>query len=176
MYLQNHHTERLLIRPLKEEDKTIWESFFEPAEYLKYIVIQAHQNWSKTEKTEFWFNKQFARYKENRFGLMALTNKETNELVGQCGLLSQELDGEPVLEIGYHLLPQHQGKGYATEAAIFFKGLAFKNDYSNELVSIIDVGNFPSEKVAIRNGMTKWKTTKYWDLTVNAYRVIRPAI
>src|SRR5690349_7897266 len=105
MYLQNHHTERLLIRPLTEADKMIWEDFFEPAEYLQYITIKAHENWSKTEKTNFWFDKQFARYKENRFGLMALTLKDTHQMVGQCGLLSQELDGAPVLEIGYHLLP-----------------------------------------------------------------------
>ncbi len=170
-YVQDHYTQILLIRPLAKEDIPIWKTYFDDPEYLKYIVLPVQEGLSNLEKTEFWFNKQFARYQENRFGLMALVEKETNELVGQCGLLSQELDGEPVLEIGYHLLSQHQGKGYATEAARFFKELAFIKEYSNQLVSIIDAGNIKSEKVAIRNGMTKWKTTRYCDLSVNAYHV-----
>src|SRR5687767_1303061 len=158
MYLQNHHTERLLIRPLVKEDIVIWKTYFDDPEYLKYIILPVQEGLSNLEKTEFWFNKQFDRYKENRFGLMALIEKSSGELVGQCGLLLQELEGEPMLEIGYHLLKQYNGKGYATEAAQFFKKLAFDNNYSNAVVSMIDIGNHLSEKVAMRNGMTKWKT------------------
>jgi ribosomal-protein-alanine N-acetyltransferase len=174
MYAQNHSTERLLIRPLVKEDAIIWQQFFHHPECLQYIVLPPQPGLSNLQKTEFWIDKQLTRYKENRFGLMALINKNTNQFMGQCGLLSQGLDGEPVLEIGYHLLPQYWGNGYATEAAQFFKELAFKNEYSDQLVSIIDIGNQASEKVALRNGMEKWKTTRFWDLHVNVYRIIKP--
>jgi [ribosomal protein S5]-alanine N-acetyltransferase len=174
-YLQKHFSERLSIRPLVKEDIGIWKTYFEDPEYLKYIILPVQEGLSSYEKAEFWFNKQFARYEENRFGLMALIEKDTNQFVGQCGLLKQELEGEPVLEIGYHLLQPYQGKGYATEAAQFFKKLGFDNCYSNELVSIIDIGNLPSEKVAVRNGMTKWKTTiDYFNLRVNVFRIVKP--
>jgi ribosomal-protein-alanine N-acetyltransferase len=173
-YVQEHHTERLLIRPLTEEDIPTWESYFEDPEYLQYIMLPPQPGLSNLQKAEFWIGKQFARYKENRFGLMALVEKSSGELVGQCGLLLQELEGEPVLEIGYHLFREQNGKGYATEAAQFFKKLAFENNYSNELVSIIDVGNQLSEKVAMRNGMSKWKTSvDYLNLKVNVFRIVK---
>lgn len=174
MYLQEHHTERLIIRPLTKADIPAWTYYFNNPEHLRYIVLPPQENMTSLEKTEFWFDKQFLRYKENRFGLMALIDKNTGEFIGQCGLLTQEVDGDSVLEIGYHLLLPHWGKGYATEAAMYFKNWAFANLDNTELVSIIDVGNAASEKVAMRNGMTKWKSTvDYFNLTVNVYRVIR---
>ncbi len=169
MYLNTHITERLQIRPLTEKDTDVWEKFFHYPECIQYLPLQKDKN--PNEKAAFWIEKQLMRYKENRYGLMALVHRETNELIGQCGLLTQEVDHEPVLEIGYHLFPQHWKQGYATEAATFFKNLGFKNAYANELVSIIDVGNHASEKVATRNGMKKIKTTKFWDLQVNVFSI-----
>jgi ribosomal-protein-alanine N-acetyltransferase len=173
MYHQTYQTERLSIRLLTKEDITTWTKFFDDPIHLKHLPLPPQPGMSNYEKAEFWVEKQFARYKEDRFGLMALVNKETNEMIGMCGLLSQELDGEKVLEVGYHLLYPYWGKGYASEAAAFFKDLAFKNNYATELVSIIDEGNIPSENVAKRNGMKWWKATTYQNLSVNIYRIIK---
>lgn len=174
MYYQNHQTQRLNIRELIKEDITIWTNFFDDPIHLKHLPLPPQPGMSNYQKAEFWIEKQFARYKENRFGLMALINRETGEFMGMCGLLTQVVDDESVLEIGYHLLSPYWGKGYATEAAMYFKNWAFANLDNTELVSIIDVGNSASEKVAMRNGMTKWKSTvDYFNLTVNVYRVIR---
>jgi ribosomal-protein-alanine N-acetyltransferase len=169
MYHQNYETERLYIRLLEPADVKVWEKFFEFPECTRYLPAQPDK--TNYEKAEFWVDKQLTRYRENRFGLMALIEKTTGNFVGQCGLLTQELDGEPVVEIGYHLFPEFWGKGYATEAAVFFKNLAFKNNYAQELVSIIDVGNQASEKVAERNGMQKTKKTLFWGLDVYKYAV-----
>jgi RimJ/RimL family protein N-acetyltransferase len=169
MYHQNHQTERLLIRLLTAEDAIIWEKFFEYPECIQYLPAQPDK--TNFEKARFWMDKQLTRYKENRFGLMGLIEKTTGNFVGQCGLLTQELDGEPVLEIGYHLLPEYWGKGYATEAAVFFKTLAFKNNYARELVSIIDVGNQASQRVAARHGMKKTKNTLFWGLEVEVFSI-----
>jgi ribosomal-protein-alanine N-acetyltransferase len=172
MYHQNYETERLSIRLLILADAAVWERFFEYPECTLYLPQQVDK--TNLEKAEFWIDKQLTRYRENRFGLMALIEKETGELVGQCGLLTQEVDGEPVLEIGYHLFPEHWGKGYATEAAVFFKGMAFKNNYAEELVSIIDIGNLASKKVATRNSMTLKKTTTFWGLNVDVFSIGKP--
>ncbi len=173
MYLQEHHTDRLLIRPLTKEDIARWVNFFDDPIHLKHLPLPPQLGMSNYEKAEFWIDKQLTRYKENRYGLMALINQESKEFMGMCGLLSQELDNEPALEIGYHLLNLYWGKGYASEAASYFKEFAFKNNYATELVSIIDEGNIPSENVAKRNGMSWWKATKYQNLNVNIYRVIK---
>ena len=171
MYLQNYHTERILIRPLTETDIPVWEQFFTDPAYTQHVHLPPQPELSTYQRAEFWVNKQLARYRENRYGLMALTLPETGELIGQCGLLTQEIDGELVTEIGYHLLIPFWGKGYATEAARFFKDLAFTTENADEVVSIIDIGNTPSEKVAARNGMKFLKTSTFWEHSVNVYNI-----
>ena len=39
------------------------------------------------------------------------------EPVGDCGIVLREVEGEPEVEVGYHLARRHWGNGYATEAA-----------------------------------------------------------
>jgi ribosomal-protein-alanine N-acetyltransferase len=61
--------------------------------------------------------------------------------------------------------------GYATEAAIKCKDYAFDHKLSPTLISIISVTNLPSEKVAMKVGMTLDKTTDYKGNRVNIFRV-----
>ena len=118
-----------------------------------------------------WIDIQLSRYQNNRFGHKALINKQTNEFVGQCGLLTQEVEGEVKIEIGYHILPKYWGNGYATEAARSFRDYAFNNKISNSLISIIDVRNIASQKVATKIGMNKTKQIRYFGLDVYVYRI-----
>ena len=41
----------------------------------------------------------------------------TGEMIGDCGLTLQLIDGEMLPEIGYHIRANCQRKGYAKEAA-----------------------------------------------------------
>lgn len=50
-------------------------------------------------------------------GMNALIDKNTNEFVGQCGLLIQKIDEKDELEIDYSIMPAHRGKGNVTEEA-----------------------------------------------------------
>jgi RimJ/RimL family protein N-acetyltransferase len=91
---------------------------------------------------------------------MALIHRKTGELVGQCGLLKQTLDGRTELEIGYHIIPRFRGRGFATEAARAFKQYAFDNNLSDSIVSIIHVDNVRSQRVAEKNGMQRESKTE----------------
>ena len=53
---------------------------------------------------------------KNGLGLFVLIEKETGIRIGHAGLVKQEIDGKEEIEIGYWLLPQYWGKGYAREA------------------------------------------------------------
>ena len=163
-YQDNLISERLITRKLTKDDVDIWTTFFEDKECAHFFPTMGLPN--AKARAEYWIEKQLLRYEENRFGLQALINKQSGEFVGQCGLLLQEVDNEPVLEIGYSLLKLHWHKGYATEAATLFKNYAFETDFSNELVSIIDTKNISSQKVAAQNGMINLKQTRFWDLDV----------
>ncbi len=163
-YKDNLSSKRLTTRFLSADDVAIWTTFFEDKDCAHFFPTMGLSH--AKARAEFWIEKQLARYAENRFGLQALINKESGEFVGQCGLLLQEVDNQPVLEIGYSLLKPHWHKGYAIEAAKLFKDYAFQSNFSEELVSIINVQNTASQAVAHKNGMSNLKQTRFWDLDV----------
>jgi len=164
LYQDNLTSDRLITRKLTKDDVGIWTTFFEDKDCAHFFPTMGLPN--AKARAEYWIEKQLARYEENRFGLQALIHKQSGEFIGQCGLLLQEVDNEPVLEIGYSLLKPHWHKGYATEAATLFKDYAFETGFSNELVSIINTKNISSQKVAAQNGMTNLKQTRFWDMDV----------
>jgi RimJ/RimL family protein N-acetyltransferase len=94
-------------------------------------------------------------------------------MVGQCGLLIQEVDKINELEIGYSILPEYWNRGFATEAAQKCRDFAFTQSFSESLISIIHIENENSEKVAVKNGMNKTKRTVYKDMPVNIFRITK---
>ena len=54
------------------------------------------------------------RYRIFGFGLWAVCLKETGEMIGDCGLTMQQINGKIKPEIGYHMRKDQQRKGYAS--------------------------------------------------------------
>ena|SRR5215212_5173848 len=169
MYIQPTETDRLFIRPLTEADIEPWQEFFIDNYALPFFNFDDER--TPLAKSQYWLKRQFKRYEENKFGLMALVSKETGALVGMCGLLAQDIDGKDEVEVGYHLLPKYWGKGYATEAAQFFKKFAFDNNITERLISIIHPENYPSQNVARKNGMELEKEAVFHGERVRIYRI-----
>lgn len=108
-----------------------------------------------------------------RGGMNALIEMSSGKLIGHCGLLVQRVDNVIELEIGYSLLLPFWNKGFATEAVIKCRNVAFVRNYSPSLISIISRTNTPSARVAEKNGMTIEKETVYCDNPVNIWRISR---
>ncbi|GAB2902897.1 GNAT family N-acetyltransferase [Neomicrococcus lactis] len=72
--------------------------------------------------------------------------------IGDCGLTWQRIDGDEDLEIGYHVRPELQGQGLATEAAQASRDLAISLGH-RRLISIIHPDNIASRRVAEKVGM-----------------------
>ncbi len=89
------------------------------------------------------------------FGLWAVILKETDEMIGQCGLTMQPWKDREVLEIGYLFERTYWHRGYATEAAKACKRYAFEVLGAEEVCSIIRDTNTASQNVALRNRMTR---------------------
>ncbi|MFV0342598.1 MAG: GNAT family N-acetyltransferase [Anaerocolumna sp.] len=117
-------------------------------------VMYAYEHAFSDAEVKDWLDKQIKRYKDDGFGMWAVFLKETNELIGQCGLTMQEFNQNQVLEVGYLFQQDFWHMGYATEAAIACKEYAFEKLAANEVYSIIRDNNIPSQNVALRNGMT----------------------
>lgn len=162
-------TERLITRFLTAEDVRVWEPFFRDKEATAYFPPIDYN--SDEEKARWWIGLQLTRYREGRFGLQALIHRETKELVGQCGLLLQEVDGAPEVEIAYHILKKYWGQGYAPEAARAFLRYAFQNNLADSVTAIINVQNTRAQRVAEKIGLARGKQTQWAGIDVFVYRI-----
>ena len=167
--LHNQYSERLTFRLLQKEDYPAWLKFFKSDEATQYLALDEFP--TAEAKCDEWFEKCRYRYENKLGGLNALVDRYTNQFIGMCGLLIQEVDGKREFEIGYSILPAYWGRGYALEAASKCRDFAFENDLAEYLISIIHKENEKSVRVAIKNGMTLWKSTEFWNLPVNVYRI-----
>lgn len=146
-------TERLYLRELVPSD---FESL---CKILKdKDTMYAYEGAFNDDEVQEWLDRQIARYQKLGFGLWAVVLKETNEMIGQCGLTMQPWKESEVLEIGYLFERSYWHRGYATEAAKACKKYAFETLNATEVCSIIRDTNFASQNVAIRNGMTRVDT------------------
>ncbi|MEG0795402.1 MAG: GNAT family N-acetyltransferase [Odoribacter sp.] len=141
-------TPRLQLREMSISDMKSLSSILQDEK-----VMYAYNGAFSEEETAMWMQKQLQRYKELGFGLWAVLKKDTNEMIGQCGITMQEYNNIQVPEIGYLLAYRYWHNGYATEAAIACREYGFKTLHLNALYSIIRDTNISSQKVAIRNGM-----------------------
>jgi ribosomal-protein-alanine N-acetyltransferase len=170
-YTDQIQTQRLSTRFLQPQDYKIWMPFLMDKECTQFIPYYGIDD--PAERAKHIIEKQLERYQENRYGLQLLIDKSSNEPVGMCGLLLQDVEGEAELEVGYHLLKEHWGKGYAAEAARAFKDFGFENNQADSIVSMIDVGNTKSQQVALCNGM-KPEPAFYWmGSEINIYRMTK---
>lgn len=151
MYLLE--TERLYMRELRASDYAALCKILQDNE-----VMYAYEGAFSDAEAQAWLDKQLGNYKELGFGLWAVILKQTEEMIGQCGLTLQPYQEKQVLEVGYLFQKAFWGNGFATEAAKACKNYAFTTLNANEVFSIIRDTNIASQNVAKRNGMTRADT------------------
>lgn len=92
-----------------------------------------------------------ASYERFGFGLYLVERKADARALGLCGLLRRE--SHPDVEIGFALLPQARGNGYALEAATATMKLATESLALTRIVAITAPGNKDSIRVLERVGL-----------------------
>jgi ribosomal-protein-alanine N-acetyltransferase len=169
-YTDNLESERLITRFLTEHDKKEWVRFLGDEACIQYFPKYPH---SLEQRAIDWIDAQLERYKTDRFGLQAIIEKNSNTMLGQCGLLMQLVNGKAEIEVGYHFYRSFWGKGFAPEAAKLFMDYAFTNQLTNSIISLIHPQNIKSQRVAIKNGLKKDGKTMKFDTEFDIYRMSR---
>lgn len=141
-------TERLYLREMNQSDFKAFSKILQDEE-----TMYAYEGAFNDEEVQEWLDRQISRYHKWDFGLWAVVLKETDEMIGQCGLTMQLWKDKEVLEIGYLFQRKYWHRGYATEAAKACKKYAFEVLDANEVCSIIRDTNVASQNVAVRNNM-----------------------
>ena len=142
-------TDRLYLRQMRQDDFGSLCKMLQDED-----VMYAYEGAFSDEEAQNWLNRQFVRYEEIGFGFWAVVLKDTDEMIGQCGLTMQDCNGRQVLEVGYLFQKAYWHKGYAIEAAKACKKYAFETLNADEVFSIIRDTNIASQNVAIRNNMS----------------------
>ena len=145
-------TDRLQLRELTLDDTDKLALVLSDPQSMKFYPHPF--SW---EEVENWIKWNIENYKKYGFGLWAVIEKGSGELIGDCGITMQQVENDLFPEIGYHLRKEFRGKGYATEAALACSEFA-KSRGVKQIISYMKSDNLPSRHVAERNGMTYVKS------------------
>ena len=141
-------TKRLLLREMRPDDfQAMFQVLGDPQTMWHYPYTPDGQH------VRDWIERNINRYMKDGFGLWAVCLKETGELIGDCGLTLQNINGEILPEIGYHIRRDCHRKGYASEAAKGVRDWAFQNTDYPAVYSYCRYTNLPSIKTAESIGM-----------------------
>jgi len=152
-------TDRLELRPLALDDLDELASLLGDAEALTFWGGPLDR-----EGTRHWIERNLARYEADGFGRCAVTLLATRELVGDCGLITTVVEGQPVVELGWIVRRSQWGKGIATESAAAWRDFAFETAGLERIVSMVNAENVASRRVAEKLGMTVVREALWGDL------------
>ena len=122
-----------------------------------------------------WVERNLRRYQDDGYGLFAVTLKSSADVIGDCGIVQKNVEGEVAMEVGYHFRRDQWGHGYATEAARGCMGMAFRDFGAEKVISLIRPENMPSRRVAERNGMKIEREVIHYGLPTLVYAMRREA-
>ena len=144
--------DRFYLREYQESDYVDLSAIYQDPVNMKYFgapyddkMMRRLIDWTMTN------------YKKYGFGFWAIIDKKSGDFIGDCGLSMQNIDGEWLPEIGYHIKLKYHNMGYASEAAQLVKKYIFKNYCYNSLYGYTTEDNIASTKVMIKNGMSFFK-------------------
>ncbi|MGZ8312612.1 MAG: GNAT family N-acetyltransferase [Allosphingosinicella sp.] len=140
-------TERLVLRPPREEDLDGWAELLADEEAARYIggTMERAAAWrAMAAMTGSWALKGF--------GMFSVIDKASGAWLGRLGPWQPE--DWPGTEVGWGLVRSAWGKGYATEGSARAIDWAFDHLGWTEVIHCIDPDNKGSIRVAERLGST----------------------
>ncbi|HEX7555443.1 MAG TPA: GNAT family N-acetyltransferase [Leptolinea sp.] len=109
------------------------------------------------------------------YDLWPLIEKTTGQVIGHCGLLEKEVDGQQEIELVYVLAKAAWGKGFATEISLALRDYGFHQKGLSRLIALIEPENAASERVAVKAGMRLEKEVMRPDGAERKVYVVHPS-
>ena len=175
-------TDRLLLRPLVENDwEMALETFMDP-EVMKFVAdVGSEEALAEEMKTAI------RRGAGGRIGVWCVLQRETGEKLGTAILLPLPIEEDDTdwslvqedrypdadIEVGYILKRSAWGNGYATEACRRLVQFAFEETELNEIVAVTDPRNAASQKVLRKCGLRDEGLRRAYAEECPAFRISR---
>ena len=151
-------TERLLLRELEHDDVDALLKVLGDPDAMRYYPAPFDRN-----GVAAWIEWARGSYRENGFGLWAVVRRSDGLFIGDCGPMLQPVEDRLIPEVGYHVVPSEQNRGYATEAARACVAWVFANTRFDIVCSLVSPDNAPSRSVAakVHSAMREFMWAKY---------------
>ncbi len=161
-------TARLRLEPFNDSHYKGLRAMDNDASVMRYIsngiVKTPEETWENIRRVQ-------ARWQKYGFSWWAIKDKASGAVAGAaCLQYLANVEGAP-LEIGWRLLPEQNGKGYATEAAKAIIDFAAEQTGATYLVAVADPENAASQRVMQRLGMTYKATEQHYDVPCVVYEL-----
>jgi ribosomal-protein-alanine N-acetyltransferase len=144
-------TDRLIIRRYTLADE---EHFFRlngDAEVMKYI-----RDPKDRQECNIFLKRNLSFYEQNPLmGRWAMVEKASDAFIGSFAIIPVETTDHSrhaEIQLGYALLKDHWGRGYATESTLAGRQYAFDIMKLPVIVAITETANIASQKVLLRSG------------------------
>lgn len=143
-------TERLILRHWQDSDLDAFHRLNSDERIMHFFPFRRDRN--EASEVLIRFRTTIAR---DGFGWAAVTLRDSGEVIGFAGLarVNFETEFNPAIEIGWRLMPEHWGKGYASEAARSLLSHGFSDLGLDRIVAFAVPANTASTAVMQRIGM-----------------------
>lgn len=159
-------TTRLRLRHFSLEDLDDLFRIYSKSEVMKYVGKGAR---TKDETQAALIS--MIKHWEHGFGMWALLDKQSDQMIGRCGLCF--LDNTPQVELGYALDKPYWNMGLATEASCASLKYGFEEVGLERIVAIAKPQNIASQRVMQKVGMKYEKNAYYYNTDVVYYALSR---
>lgn len=161
-------TERVRLRPLTPDDLDALHAT---------VFGDPEVSWTRTARSREdgrrSLDAKIAAYREHGYGMLAVEDRETGEVLGYAGL--QHLEDGPDVEVGYYLGRKAWGRGLGTEIAqrVVQHGLADLG--LRRIVAVVRPDNAASQRVLSKAGLRRVGTGRHYDADVELWALEAPA-
>ncbi len=144
-------TERLTLRNWLDKDRDLFREINRDPKVMEFFPMRrSHEECDELQE------RLRAMIEETGYGFYALADRQTDEVMGFCGIARVALPGilpKDSFEIGWRLATRFWGQGYVTEAGRALLHLAFNERHLAEIYAFAVKGNTRSIAVMQRLGM-----------------------
>ena len=139
-------TQRLRFRTWRPSDFDVYEGWCARMEIMQYLGGKTF------DRIQAWRHMAYltGHWSIFGYGYYVCEEKASGAMIGRVGYTNHP--GWPGFELGWTIIPEYQGKGYATEAARMLLDYAFTQLKQDRVISLIHPDNTPSRRVAEKLG------------------------
>ena len=162
-------TEHLLLRPLTLSDLDDLAALYANPEAMRFLGGTRSK-----DEVRYILNRYIREYEMYGHSFFATIQKSDQRFIGQCGLLNQEVEERPEVELAYILAPEYWQRGLALEGTQALKDYGLRQLGFPRVISLIPPANLASMHIAEKIGMRYERDVDQWGQHFRLYAAKQP--